>query len=166
MTSFPSIHYLSPSLSFSVLSSPRTPPNPNPLSRLHYFRPSLVSLLFPSTPIRLYPFSLLPLFLSFPSLPFFHSSLPFSFHFFLFLLIRTVPLSSHSRFPFPLFAFLSLSSPFLRCRVFFCRYVCIFELSPSYGQRIIRYRPTFAFSRAANLSKTVSEMSFGIMYYN
>ena len=82
MTSFPSIHYLSPFLSFSVLSSPRTPPNPNPLSRLHYFRPSLVSLLFPSTPIRLYPFSLLPLFLSFPSLPFF----PFLLTFFLSLL--------------------------------------------------------------------------------
>ena len=166
MTSFPSIHYLSPSLSFSVLSSPRTL-----LIQIHFHvfitsvPPSCLFFFLPRRSVSIR-FLYFPFF--FPSLLFlfFHSSLPFSFHFFLFLLIRTVPLSSHSRFPFPLFAFLPLSSPCLRCRVFFCRYVCIFELSPSYGQRIIRYRPTFAFSRAANLSKTVSEMSFGVMYYN
>jgi len=31
--------------------------------------------------------------------------------------------------------------------------LCIFDLATSYGQRTIRYRPAFGFSRAANLAK-------------
>jgi len=48
-----------------------------------------------------------------------------------------------------------------------CHCICIFKLATSYGQRIICYRPTFAFSQAANLAKTFSEMHFyGVKYYN
>ena len=48
-----------------------------------------------------------------------------------------------------------------------CRSICTFNLEASYGQHIIPYRPTFAFSQAANLDKTVSKMPFfGIKYHN
>jgi len=125
MTSFPSINYLSPSLSFSVLSSPRTPPNPNPLSRLHYFRPSLVSLLFPSTPIRFYiRFLYFPFF--FPSLLFLFSIPPYLFPFTSFFSFSFV------LFPFPpIPVFPSLYLPFSHFLLRF--YVVVYSFAATYA---------------------------------
>jgi len=50
----------------------------------------------------------------------------------------------------------------------FRRYICIFELARSYGQRIIPYRPIYVcFFTGGQFAKTVSEMPFfGVKCYN
>lgn len=100
------------------------PPKPNPLSRLHYFRPSLVSLLFPSTPIVSIRFLYFPFF--FPSLLFFFSIPPYLFPF--------TPFFSFSfvLFPFPpIPVFPSLYLPFSHFLVRF--YVVVYSFAATYA---------------------------------